>query len=245
MMDKDTIFADLKTSQVGFYSAIFLTIITIITFGFALTAIPISGANCPTGCIGYPYLNTLSQYPKDFIWMYFAVVLILSYVVLMVSIHTYAAKNKKIFSQIGVSFAIITAAILLIDYYLQFSVIPISLLNGETEGIPLFIQYNPHGIFLALEELGYMTMSLSFLFISAVFNKNHLENAVRWVFIIGFLLSIISFILISLIYGLDRMDRFEVAIIGIDWLVLLVNGILIGIVFKRQMKANQLSTSNF
>jgi hypothetical protein len=30
-----------------------------------------------------------------------------------------------------------------------------SLLKGETEGLTLFLQYNPDGIFIALEDLGY------------------------------------------------------------------------------------------
>ena len=244
MIDKNSEMTDANllsrtSDQVGFYSAILLAIITIITFGFALTAIPISGANCPEGCIGYPYLNTLSQFPKDFIWMYFAVVLILVYVILMVSIHIYAAEQKKIFSQIGVTFAIISSVILLIDYYIQFSVIPISLMNGEIESIPILIQYNPHGIFLVLEELGYLMMSISFLFVSPVFtNGDRIENAVRWVFIVGFILTAISFILISIIYGINRMDRLEVAVISIDWLVLIVNGVLLSFVFKRHIRAN-------
>lgn len=34
-------------------------------------------------------------------------------------------------------------------------------MHGETEGITLLTQYNAHGIFIALEELGYLLMSLS------------------------------------------------------------------------------------
>jgi len=41
-----------------------------------------------------------------------------------------------------------------------------SLMNSETEGLAALIQYNPHGVFLALEELGYMIMSLPFLFMA-------------------------------------------------------------------------------
>ena len=49
---------------VGFYTAIFTVIMTVVTFGFAITAIPVSGANCGDLCIEYPYLNTLSQFPE-------------------------------------------------------------------------------------------------------------------------------------------------------------------------------------
>ena len=205
-----------------------------------MAAIPIAGANCLEGCIVYPYLDTVSQFPRDYLWMYLATILILSYVILMVSIHSYASQQKKIFSQIGLSFSIIAALILLGDYFIQFSVIPVSLMSGETEGITLLTQYNPHGIFIALEELGYLMISLSFLFIAPVFaNKNRLEAAVRWIFSISFVLVIVSLILTSINYGLNRQDRFEVTVISINWLVLIINGVLLGIVFRRQLKSEQ------
>lgn len=225
------------SSLVGFYSAILTTVMTVVTFGFAMTAIPISGANCPEGCIEYPYLDTISQFPKDYLWMFPAIILILSYVILMVSIHSYASQQKKIFSQIGLSFAIITAVILLSAYFIQFSVVPASLINGETEGITLLTQYNPHGIFIALEDLGYLMMSLSLLFMAPVFtNKDRLETTVRWVFIVGFILTIVSLATISINYGLDRKDRFEVLAISINWFVLIINGVLLSIAFRRQLK---------
>jgi len=167
-----------------------------------------------------------------------AIILTLSYLALMVCIHTYASSQRKIFSQIGVAFALMATMTLVGDYFVQFSVVPISLMSGETEGITLLTQYNAHGVFIVLEELGYLLMSLSFLFMVPVFvNKNRLEAAVRWVFVMSFVLTVIAFTLISINYGLDRQDRFEVAVISIDWLVLIVNGILLSIVFKRQLKS--------
>lgn len=227
-----------KTSnRVGLYSSVLTALITIVTFGFAITAIPISGANCREGCIEYPYLNTVAQFPKDYLWMIPAMVLMLAYVVWMVSIHAYAAPPRKVFSQIGLIFASMAALILLSDYFIQFSVIPVSLMSGETEGITLLTQYNAHGIFIVLEELGYLLMSLSFLFIAPVFSsQNRLEAAVRWVFIGGFVLAIVSLVIFSKVYGMDRQDRFEVTIISIDWLVLIVNGILLSRVFKKQLR---------
>ena len=229
-----------SASQFGYYSAILTTGITILTFGFAMVAIPISGANCPGNCVEYPYLDTVSQFPRDFLWMPLAIGLVLAYVALMASIHTYASSQKKIFSQVGLSFALIAATILAADYFIQFSVIPMSLTNNETEGLAMLIQYNPHGVFLALEELGYLVMSLSFLFMAPVFvNKSGLESAVRWIFVIAFILVIVALVVISINYGLDRQDRFEVVVLSIDWLVLILNGVLLSIVFRRQLKAEQ------
>ena len=229
-----------NSNRFGYYSAILTTVITIVTFGFAMAAIPISGANCRGDCVEYPYLGTVSQFPRDFLWMPLAIVLVLAYVTLMVSIHSYAPRQKKIFSQVGLSFALIAAAILVGDYFIQFSVIPMSLRNSETEGLAMLIQYNPHGVFLALEELGYLVMSLSFLFMAPVFaNRNRLESAVRWIFVIAFILAIVSLAVISINYGLERQDRFEVAVLSIDWLVLIINGGLLSIVFRHQMKENE------
>lgn len=225
------------SNQMGLYSSVFTALITMLTFGFAITAIPISGANCREGCIEYPYLDTVAQFPKDYRWMVPAMILMLAYVVWMVSIHAYAAQHRRVFSQVGLVFASMAALILLSDYFIQFSVVPISLMSGETEGITLLTQYNAHGIFIVLEELGYLLMSLSFVFIAPVFsNNNRLENSVRWIFIGGFVLAFVVLAIFSAIYGLDRQDRFEVAIISINWLVLIVNGILLSRVFKKQLR---------
>jgi hypothetical protein len=226
--------------RVGYYAAIVTAIVTVVTFGFAMAAIPISGANCPGDCVEYPYLDTVSQFPRDFVWMALAMILVLAYVVLMVSIHAYASRQKRVFSQIGLVLATIAAVVLLIDYYVQFFVIPMSLMNGETEGLAVLIQYNPHGVFLALEELGYLVMSLSFLFMAPVFvNRSRLESAVRWVFVIAFIVAIVSLAGFSIGYGFDKQDRFEVVVLSADWLALIVNGILLSRVFKRQLRGNE------
>jgi hypothetical protein len=229
-----------NANRVGFYAAILTTVVTVITFSLAMTAIPISGANCPGDCVAYPYLDTLAQYPKDFLWMFPAMLLVLVYVALLVSLHYYVDGQKRIYSQIGLSFGLIAAAVLLVDYYLQVSVVPMSLMNAETEGLALLIQYNPHGVFLVLEELGYLMMGLSFLFVAAALsNRSRLESAVRWIFLIGFVLVVLSLVVVSLGYGLERLDRFEVVAISIDWLVLIINGILLSILFRRQARTSE------
>ena len=238
--DINSEFFTITTNQFGFYSAILLAVIAVITFGLALTAVPISGPFCLEGCIEYPYLDTLSQFPKDYLWLFPATLLVLVYVILITVVHSIAINQKKIFSQIGLSFSIIASVILLVDYFIQFSVIPVSLLKGQTESISLLTQYNPHGVFIVLEELGYLMMSLSFLFISLIFSKkNRLETAVRWVFLAGSILTIISLILIIIGYGIERSYRFEVAVITIDWSVLIINGILLSLLFRRRLKTER------
>ena len=135
------------------------------------------------------------------------------------------------------AFAIIATTVLLADYFIQFAVVPISVMKGETEGIALITQYNGHGIFIALEELGYIMMSLSFFFLALVFSKNNrLNKAIRIILFLPFILSIVSFIIYSIKYGLDRNYRFEVAAISINFLASITIGILLGVFFKREME---------
>ncbi|MCF7885815.1 MAG: hypothetical protein K9M80_04900 [Candidatus Marinimicrobia bacterium] len=224
----------ISSERVGLYSSVTLVLLTIITLGFALTAVPISGAFCSADCVEYPYLDTLEQFPGDFIWMYFAMFMLIAYMVFMVSLHDYATTKKKIFGKISLCFTVLSVGILLLAYFIQSSVIPASLMNGEQAGIPLIIQYNPHGIFIALEELGHIMMSFSFLFIAFIFKADTgIQKYIKWIFIIAFILVVLSFVIVSINHGIVRKDRFEVYIISIDWLVLIINGILMSIVYKK------------
>ena len=116
-----------------------------------------------------------------------------------------------------------------------------ALLKGETEGLSLFSQYNPHGIFIALEDLGYLMMSVAFLFFAMVFDgRNRIERAIRWLFITSFVLAVGSLVVLSLLYGKNLDYRFEVTVILINWTVLVVSGVLLSVFFKR---AGQYGTS--
>jgi len=223
-----------STLTIGYYTSIFTAAVTLITFVIAILTPPISGSFCVADCIEYPYTNIVSRFPRDYIWMYPAILLSLLFFILMICVHNYASKEKKIFGHIGVSFALMSALILVVDYFVQISVIQPSIMNGETDGISIITQYNPHGIFIALEEIGYLMMSVSFLFAGLIFSKtDRLEHKIRWIFIISFLLSVISFIIIIISYGINREYLFEITVITIDWITLILTGILLSIIFKR------------
>ena len=229
---------DNSTLKFGFYSSLVLTILTIVTFGFAMIAVPPAGPYCPGDCMNYPYADILSYYPRDYYWMYLAIFQLFAFIIFIVSNHYIAPIEKKLYSSISVVFALISSIVLLIAYFTQFTVVPISMMKDETEGIALLTQYNGHGIFIALEELGYITMSISFLFLAPVFStKKRLEKSIRLTLIMPFLITILSFVLYSIKYGIDRDYRFEVATITINWLVTITVGILISIFIQRRMKS--------
>lgn len=162
---------------------------------------------------------------------------VFGYLIFIVSNHFITRIEKKLFSFLSVAFALVTTIVLLIAYFVQFSVVPMSMMKGETEGIALLTQYNGHGIFIAMEDLGYITMSISFLFLSFTFSlKNRLERAIRLILISAFLLTVLSFVFYTIKFGIDRSYRFEVTTITINWLTIITIGILVSIFIKNRLK---------
>jgi len=233
----------IRTNNFASCTSTLTAVITAITFIIAFFTIPRSGPLCVDSCFGYPYTESISRFPTDYIWMYLAIAGLFLYIVFINYIKQYAIEdNKKIYAQIGLTLGAMSALTLLANYFIQLSVVQQSLLGGELEGIALISQYNPHGIFIALEELGYILMSLSFLFMAPIFYKNKLERAVRYIFTGNFMLATISFLVISILYGINREYRFEIAIITINWITLIVSGILIGVIFKRSEKYTEIDS---
>lgn len=118
------------------------------------------------------------------------------------------------------------------DFFVQWTVVLPSTLAGETDGLALFTQYNPHGFFVALEALGYVAMSAAFLFLAPLFSGDRLRTAIRWLFVAGFALALGAFVGTSLA-GYEIVV-FEVIVITIDWAVLIGAGILIALLFRRE-----------
>lgn len=55
--------------------------------------------------------------------------------------------------------------------------------KAQLDGWAILTQYNPNGVFIALEELGYLLMSVALLCLVPVFEKHdRLERGIRWLF---------------------------------------------------------------
>lgn len=225
---------DFLSRRFAFYTTVLMVSMTTVTFGIAVFTPPLSGPWCEGGCYEYPFTGVVSRFPRDYLWMYPAMLWCLMYVVVMVCVHEYATIGKKIYSLAAVCFSAMSAAVLFTNYFIQVSVIQPSLLRGETDGIAMLTQYNPHGTFIAMEEVGYIIMALSFVFAAPVFSgERSRERAIRWTLSAGFSLAVLALVLISLAYGLHREYRFEIAIISIDWTVCIVAGIQMAMLFSK------------
>ncbi|MBN1926286.1 MAG: hypothetical protein JW798_10650 [Prolixibacteraceae bacterium] len=219
--------------RLAYYSSIILVAITFITWTIAMLTPPLAGPFCPGNCFQYPYHEAITRFPRDYYWMYPAIVLNIIYLVYMVIIHHLNSQNKRIYSLSGLLFSASGAILLVLNYFVQVSVIQPSLLNNEFDGIALLTQFNPHGLFIVIEEAGFSFMAIGFLFTGLCFSKNdRLQQIIRIIYIGSFLLAIVSFFVISLFYGIFREYYFECAIISIVWLTMIVNGILLSRYFS-------------
>ncbi len=221
--------------RMGFLTSILTAFVTALSMGIGITTPPRSGPFCTLEtCITYPYTNAAQFVPRDYLWMYPSLLMALLFVVLIVCLHRYANPDKQVFSSIALALAIVSATILVIDYFVQLAVMQPSFLKGEVEGLSLFSQYNPHGIFIALEDIGYLLMGVSFLFIAPVFVGQHRPGkAIRVVFIISGILTIGALMLLSILYGSALEYRYEVTSLTINWLTLIIGGAMLSIYFKR------------
>ncbi len=208
--------------------------IAVVALVTAITTPPRSGPYCRSGCVvTYPYTDAAAFVPRDYLWMYPAVLLILLVVVLVGVLHDWMPWRRRALSRIGRSFTTLAATVLIVAYGIQLSVIQSALVRGETEGLSPWTQYHPYGLFIALENVGYATLNLGFLCIGAALlaTRSRLERTTGWVFLIGGAATLAALVAYAAGYR-SRLDyRFEVASIGITWLVLIVAPVLLARLF--------------
>jgi hypothetical protein len=226
-------------ARLGRWIAPLLAVSAAAAFALGITTPPRSGPFCVGQCIVYPYTDVVQFVPRDYLWLLPGTLLLPLFVVLAGCIHASVGVNRRVLSLIGLCLASIAAGIITLDYFTQFQVVAPSLLRGETDGLALFTQYNPHGFFIALEDLGYLMLSAAFLFLGAAFGSaKRLERAIRWTLIGAASLAGASFIGMSWHFGFNLEYRFEVAIITITWTTLVASGVLLTFFFLRSRRAD-------
>ncbi len=215
-------------------------VLTLIALTVAVCTPPLSGPFCKGDCLSYPYTDIISRFPRDYYWMIAAILSSFSFMAMMAVVHVTAPQEGKHFSLAGFGFGVMSALILSVDYFIQLSFIQPTLLAGETEGIAALSQYNPHGIFIILEELGFITMNIALFCLFPVFRgAPKPAGGLRATFLTGFILMILSFLAIVFAFGLKREYRFEVIIISITWMELIIIGFLLGRYFRRLSRPDQ------
>ena len=221
--------------RVGFWSGVLSAVFAAISFALGVTTPPRTGPfAAPAIAIGYPYMQAAAFVARDFLWMWPAMLMMAAFLILAAATHHRAASNARLSSRIGLCLATISTAVIVGDYFVQLRAVQPSLLRGEVQGLALLSQYNPHGVFIALEEFGYIAMSVGMLFLAfSVPGTGRLEQSIRWIFFVSSVLTISSFIGMSVYFGFALEYRFEVAVITIDYLTLAISGVLLSRWFLR------------
>jgi hypothetical protein len=197
---------------------------------------PHSGPFCTASCIAYPYTGAVAFFPRDYLWIFPAMLLISLFVVLCICVDFWVEIEKRVFSRVAVAAATTAAAIVAMDYFIQFEVIQPSLLRGEHDGLALISQYNPHGVFIAMEDLGYLGVSAAFFFLGvSLAGRSGLERATRWVLTISGLLGFVTFFAMSAAFGSNLETRFELAIITITWTAMAITAVMLAVLFRRSL----------
>jgi hypothetical protein len=228
----------LNIPVIGLIISITTGFLAMITLAIAVNTPPLSGPFCTGNCFEYPYLDIVSRFPRDYDWMFLAIFLTFCHLFLMITVHHVTQGDRRLFSFSAVVFAVMSATLLVLDYFIQISFIQPSLLAGETEGIAVLSQFNPHGIFILLEEIGLSLMISSFLLLVPAFPGSRFPGkALRITFVSAFILMLATFAAISLVHGIHREYRYEVAVITIAWFELIMAGILLSFYFYRMKKS--------
>ena len=221
-------------ARFDFWVAALTAAATAISFVMAVLTLPRSGPFCVDGCVGYPYVDIVAYIPGDFLWMYPALLPAPLFVVMLNGLHERVAPDYARFSRLALAFAMMAAAMLAADYVIQLRVIQPAVFKGEIDGLAPLTQYNPHGVFIALEEAGYVGLAVSFLFAGMALSGDARYRLVREVFIGGFATVAVLFTALSVAYGFDLEYRFEVAAIAVDWTVLIVTGSLLAFAYRAE-----------
>ncbi|MEM3581268.1 MAG: hypothetical protein QXQ64_08445 [Candidatus Bathyarchaeia archaeon] len=198
--------------QIGFWSAI-LTTTWIIIFNIAI-ALGVAGASTRSVAVGASLL------------------LVFSFIALMVSIHSYAPPEKKIWSQIGLSFAIVYAALLTWNYFLQLTVVR----NNPQLYEWLIMDFTPDTAFWSLETVGYTLMGLAALFALPVFNGGGIERAIRWCFAINAVFTVVGSI--GYVLSGNPLHGLVLASLGVWAIVFPIATTLLAVMFKRVERMN-------
>ena len=170
--------------------------------------------------------------------MYPEVLLVLLFMVLAVCLLHWVPPQRRLSAAVAVCFAVIGAAVLVVDYGIQLTVLQPALLAGQTEGMSALTMYDPRGVFIALENVGYAVFGVAFVFLGGALagGSSRLERAVRWVFTVGGALILAALVLSAAIYRADLYYWFELMSLSITWLVLIGSGTLLTMVFGRALK---------
>lgn len=221
-------------ARLGYLASTVLAILAIFGFSLGIVTPPRSGPYCTGACIAYPYAEAAQFFPRDYWWMAPASLLAPFFMAVAVCLFFCISEMSKPWCMLGVCFSALSTAIIAMVYSIQVLAIQPSLVHGEMDGVAIFTQYNAHGIFIVLEDVGYLFLAIAFLLLGMAVPRSVRPGTVlRWTLLIAGSLSFVALAAFSVIFGLEMALPFELAIISIIWIGLSLSGVLFAFLFKR------------
>jgi len=221
----------ISSNRLGELSGILNSILAALFFVAGIFTPARGGPFCSSSCISYPYVSGLSQYvPNDYLWMIPPFFLGPAFVFLIACVNQETPEERKTLSVLALAFAVAYSILIMTDYFVQWTVVIPSIVSGQTEGLAPFSQYNPHGLLVSLESLGYLVMTAAYLLVAAVISGGRLRNSIRWISVGAFALAIGLFVSFALLHY--DIGYFEVAVITIVSVESVLNGALLSVYFR-------------
>ena len=193
-----------KTSSFGFWSAVVFTVAVLFA---GITA---------TAALKMPSLIS-------------GIITVPAFTVLMACIHDYARTERRLFSRLGMLFAIGYAVLIGFNYFMQLTLVRQNLYTAP------FAMDNAQSVFFVIEVLGYGAMGLATLFAAWVFDSGSLEKAIRWLFVVNGVLGIGGMIGYAL--GLSTTILYG-GLLAWD-VIMPISSILLAILFKRAQRSSK------
>ncbi|WP_432404227.1 hypothetical protein [Wukongibacter sp. M2B1] len=189
--------------KLGFWSSVYLIILCLL-YGFGLISV-ITNYGIPKwdGLSSYIDFSKHSSFCAYKICMVTSMLAAPVFTVLACSIHEMAEEHNKLLSFISVCFSIAFASIVSIVYFMQFTMIPSSIMNGNFEGLNQLILLNQNSFAALLAVLGYnFFLGLSTLFLAFVFKETSINIWIKG----SFLLTGIFCMIALLAYILNQVE---------------------------------------
>ena len=179
--------------KLGFWSA-FLSAVAFIVFTICFVAILVIGpifiwTDLSTYVAYFNDNNQIFQHLARLTMLLFGPL----FIVMLNSIHDYAADDKKILTRISIGFGVGFAILIGINYFVQLSVVRQNIEKGHLEGLIQIVQANPASVISAINMLGWsLFLGVSSLFVGPVFSGSRLEKTIKIMFLLNGIFCILG-----------------------------------------------------
>jgi hypothetical protein len=223
-------------ARFGAWAALATSVTMLVTFAMAVTTPPKSGPMCTSGCVEYPYTAIADRFPRDYAWMIPALVAFLAVAAFAVALAARARPSRRLLAHTGLAFALMATLTLVGNYAVQLAVVPPSVRAGEHDGLAMLSQYNPNGVFIALEELGYLLLSMGLGSLAlALPATSRAEKVARGLLVGGLGVNLLVLVGVALLVE-SRSYYMEIAVISVTFLATIPAAALLAVVFRRALR---------